>query len=211
MATVHEMMQAAKSETSRFLSPIGKSANIPLIPFTEKQVEKFREYKQYVGADAEYIPPGLTIEDLDKLGKVDASLFSVRNRLASQTTRGGWVMSIYGLVPETIGLERKQAYPHQNALLDQFGLKNCFVDFGNALDQVYLKLLFLKRTGRYHLGWNVCWLNEFMLDGAGTYYMVLAHTPHLGLYVQMRFTDKGPDLGSSPIIYPVHPVIRPRE
>ncbi len=211
MATAHEILEAAKSEISRFLSPIGRSVNIPEIPFNEKTIEAIRYYKQYAGGDAEYIPPGLTIEDLAKLGKVDSSLFSVRNHLMSPITRGGWVLSLYGLVPETIGVERKLCYPHHDKLMESVGMKNGYIDFGNILDQVYLKLLILTRTGQHHLGWNVCWTNEFMLDGAGTYYMVLAHTPHLGLYVQMRFVDKGPDLGSSPLIYPVHPVIRPRE
>lgn len=211
MPYLYELMQAGKSETNRFLSPIGRSVNVPEIPFTEKQVDTVRYYNQHQGSDAEYIPPGLTLEDLAKLGKIDSSLFSVRNHLMSPTTRGGWVMSLYGLVPETIGVERKLCYPHHDKLLENFGLSKCFVDFGNVLDHVYLKLLFLKRTGQHHLGWNVCWTNEFLMDSVGAYYMVIAHTPHLGLYVQMRFTDKGPDIGSSPLIYPTHPVIRPRE
>lgn len=211
MATAYEMMQATKSEISRFLSPLGKSVNIPEIPFSEKQVDAFRYYQQYAGADAEYIPPGLTLDDLSKLGKIDSSLFSVRHHLHASTTRGGWVLSMYGLLPETIGLARQQVYQRQNALLEKFELKNCFVDFGNILDHLYLKLLFSKRTGQYHLDFNACWTNEFLVDSAGVFYLVLAHTLSSGLYVQMRFTDKSPDVGASPIIYPAHPASRPLE
>ena len=208
MARLIEIMYGVNSETSRFLSKIGRSAIIPPIPFTEKQIAAVRYYKQYAGGNIEYIPPGLSLEDLAKLGKVNYSLFAIRNMLFAPATRGGWVLSLYGLVPETIGLERKLCYAHQNELLEKFGFVNGFVDFGQTLEHIYLKLLVLNRTNQYYLGSNFIWTNEFAMRADVSVHLVLAQNKNQGLYAQIFPFTRGVGIGASPLIYPVHPILR---
>lgn len=208
MARPIEMMRAVTAETNRFLSPLGRSVNIPEIPFTEKQVETLRYYNQYAGANAEYIPPGLTLDDLAKLGKVDSSLFAVRDKLFCHTTRGGWVMALYGTIPESIGLKRTLVHELNTKLAEQFGLKNGYVDFGNTMDHVYLKLLVAARTGIRYPKNEFIWTNEFFVrEDIG--YVVLAHTEQSGVYAQIRFMDYGPSVGASPMFYLTDPLSRP--
>ncbi len=205
-----EMMRATKALTTDFLSKIGQSVKIPEMPFSQPQVEAVRYYNQYAGGDAEYIPPGLTLDDLAKLGKIDSSLFAIRNKFLKQTTSGGWVLALYGLIPATVGMTRSLARGPMNELQKKFGLPAGYSDFGNLLDQAYLKLLFAKRTGLCYPREQFMWTNEFFTtDSPG--YLVLAHTKQLGLYAQIKFSDYGPDLGSSPLFYPADPLLRPCE
>lgn len=211
MPYLYELMRAERAETNRFLSSIGRSVNIPEMPFSEKQVDTVRYYNQYQGSDMEYIPPGLTLEDLSKLGKIDSSLFEMKGKLFSSVTRGGWVATIYGVVPKSVGLDRAQNHAVHTDLVEKFGLSGCFVDFGNILDHLYLKLKVLHRTSKCLIGDHLIWTNEFDMDSVGFRYLVIGYKPQFGLYMPLWFSEKGSGVGSSPLIYPTHPIIRPRE
>lgn len=201
MPRIEEMMRATISETNRVLSKINKSVAIPKFPFSPKQVEQIRYLNQYAGGEMEYIPPDLTIEDLSLLGKIDTSLWPLRNRYFKSRTSGQWVLSIYGCLPETLGKKRKECFAIQNKLLEDLDLKTGQIDFGNLIDHLYLKLLLVSRTGYcYPRHDQAMWVNDFETAEPHQYF-VLAHSPRRGIYLY-RHTEDGSDwLGSSPMIY----------
>src|SRR3989344_4048539 len=130
MSRPPEVMRAVIAETTRVLSKIGKSVKIPPIPFSEKQIELIRYLNQYSGGNIEYIPPDLTMEDLDQLGAMDGTLWPLRNRYFKSRTSGQWVLAVHNTLPDTIGKPRKECYSLQNKLLEYLELKNGQVDFG---------------------------------------------------------------------------------
>ena len=144
-------LRAKKEEEARaLLAKAGVEVSFPEIPFSADLIQKV----EAIGGTVEYIPEGLTLAHLDRIGPLESQWWKKDPHFQdADPSEGKWVLWVPRVLGGSLGRTFEEQLQRAQGFWSEFGLN---AELGKASELGYLILLRFHRTGvRFpdHLAW----------------------------------------------------------